>query len=847
MSKIADNPYPGSRAFRQADQALFFGRGDDTKAIVDLWMTNRLTIVSGPVASGKTSLLHAGVYPLMPVKRSRILPIGDLFHGLTFPFPALPDRNPFTLALLTSWSPEDVPTRLAGLSISDFVRRFARGENGAIYAAIDQLDDLLLDPLDSAQSKWRHQFLAELTQAMTDHPRLHLLLVTRSAALGFLASSLGGGAQRAIAPLTAAQAIEAVTGPARTAGRCFTEEAAYRVIGDLSTPGTAAVDFVEPSLLQVVCWQLWEGLPPGVTAIDDWSIREFGEADTALATRCGHVIGEVAALYDIPSRRLRSWLADNFVTDRGTRDGVHEGRQATAGQPNAVLRSLLDRHLLTSETDESVRYYRLLTSRLIEPLWKAGIDRPTAPTAAEYLQAAERELALGELDFARTHAKRALRAPASLAERAQAETLLGNVEHQCGKPGEALPHYRDAAELLQATGDTAAAAHQLAAAGQLLLAEGDVNAALTELRVAAERVPNDLELQTQLALALWQLGDGRTAVAILNWVLTIEGGHPGARRARGEILADLGEPRDAMLDLDRSVPDRPSSRAARGLALAELGDHAAAAKEINGAVAEARRSGLVLLYAARASELAGDNVSAKDRAKEAIDATDPPLYPAHKQLARKLAGRRLGITRPYPGRSATSSAAPRAAFLNSAKHRSKSVKSGVSSEEPCALFFLSVRGVASRLTALASASASSPALGTANSTSSAWLAMSAVDWRTCSACASRSDPVESKVFSTSTRKSRASLSSATHCERLSSASCDCSALSSSAAARFSRATSLIHPTVSGRRPATTGVIVLMMARESGTSAILYYPAFLGTESAENAPLAARPWPAVPGR
>src|SRR5262245_27166556 len=87
VSKIADNPYPGSRAFTQADQAFFFGRDADTAVVVDLWTTNRLTVVSGPVASGKTSLLHAGVYPSMPVKRSRVLPAGNLFHGMMFPFP----------------------------------------------------------------------------------------------------------------------------------------------------------------------------------------------------------------------------------------------------------------------------------------------------------------------------------------------------------------------------------------------------------------------------------------------------------------------------------------------------------------------------------------------------------------------------------------------------------------------------------------------------------------------------------------------------------------------------------------------------------------------------------------
>jgi tetratricopeptide (TPR) repeat protein len=656
MSKIAGNPYPGSCAFTQGDQALFFGRGPETAAVVDLWMMNRLTIVSGPVASGKTSLLHAGVYPSMPVKRSRILPAGNLSHGMTFPFPALADHNPFTLALLASWSPEDVPTRLAGLSIGDFVHRFTRGEDAVTYAAVDQLDDLLTGPRDGATVKWRQQFLAELTQAMADHPRLHLLLVIRSTALRLLTSSVGGGAQHAITGLTVRGAIEAVTGPAAAAGRSFTDEAAYNLVDDLSGPGIAgphAADGVEPSLLQAVCRRLWDNLPPSVTEISDWAIGEYGDADTALAIRCGEVIGEVAALYDIPSKTLRSWLADNFVTESGTRGGIHEGSRTTAGLPNAVPRSLLDRHLLTSQIDESVQYYRLLSGRLVEPLRKAGADRPAAPAAAAYLLAAERDLALGELDFAWTHGERALRAASSLRERAQVVSLLGNVQHRRGKPGEALPHYRQAAELLQATGDTAAAAYQLAAAGRLLLAEGEPAEALPELRAAVERVPNDLGLQTQLALALWQLGDGRGAAAILNWVLAVNGGHAEARRARGEILADLGQALNAMPDLDRTTPARPSTRAARGLALAQLGDHTAAAEEINAAVADAPRSGPVLLYAARALDLAGDKVSARERARESIDAADPPLSPAQKQMAMRLAGRggKAGLTRSSPRRS----------------------------------------------------------------------------------------------------------------------------------------------------------------------------------------------------
>ena len=233
---------------------------------------------------------------------------------------------------------------------------------------------------------------------------------------------------------------------------------------------------------------------------------------------------------------------------------------------------------------------------------------------------------------------------------AEAESLLGNVAYRRDEPAEALPHYRKASELMQAAGDSHAAAYQLAAAGQLLLAGEDPGDAIPELSAAADRERNDLTLQTQLAFALWQTGDGRGAVMILNSVIDRDGGLVEARRMRGEVLADLGAGDRAISDLDHVAPDVPSSQAARGLALAAMSDHTAAAAEINGALARARRSGLVLLYAARAADLAGDEVSARDLAQEAIDAKDPPLSPAHKQVARALAGLREKLTGPHPVR-----------------------------------------------------------------------------------------------------------------------------------------------------------------------------------------------------
>jgi tetratricopeptide (TPR) repeat protein len=667
VRKIADNPYPGARAFTQADKEFFFGRDADIAVIVDLWTTNRLTVVSGTAGCGKTSLLQAGVRPLLREKtsqhRPRIFLPGNLSGGMTFPFPALTEHNPFTLALLRSWAPDDVPTRLAGLSVSDFVREQTRGHDGVTYAAVDALDDLTLGPRVGAWVKWRREFLAGLAQAISDHPRLHLLLVTRTTGLSLLTSSVGVGARYSITGLTPQAAIAAIRKPAMAAGRTFADKAAHDIVSDLlSIPESAELPsdrHTEPSLLQAVCSRLWEELPPSVTEILERTIREFSDPGRALADYCGQIIAETSALHGVAYRKLHAWLVASFITGRGTLVGLHEDAATTGKMPDGVLRDLLDRHLLTSEIDESVRYYRLLGHRLIDPLRSASTTAAAAMTTAGFLRAAELALARGELDLAWAHAERAcdslpeqeLRDAYGFRERAEAESLLGNVAYRRGEPAEALPHYRKASELMQAAGDSHAAAYQFAAAGQLLLAGDEPGDAIGELSAAADRERSDLGLQIQLARALWQTGDGQGAVMILNSVIDRDGGLVEARRMRGEVLADLGEGKKAISDLNHAAPDVPSSQAARGLALAETGDHTAAAAEINGALANARRSGLVLLYAARASDLAGDKVSAKERAREAIDATNPPLSPPHKQLALTLAGLRKKLTGPYSVRS----------------------------------------------------------------------------------------------------------------------------------------------------------------------------------------------------
>jgi tetratricopeptide (TPR) repeat protein len=192
-------------------------------------------------------------------------------------------------------------------------------------------------------------------------------------------------------------------------------------------------------------------------------------------------------------------------------------------------------------------------------------------------------------------------------------------------------------EQFAAVSNTGMVALQLAAIGQVLLSQGRFKSAAEALRLAVLRAPGDLVMRVTYAEALWRLGYGRAAIAELTFALSIDGSDAPALRTRGEILADLEKPEDALRDLDR-VAASGSVRvaAARGLALAGLGDHQAARRVAEKVAAEGPHNGPALLYAARTLGLCGDDPGAADLARQAADASDPPLDPPHQAIARQL-------------------------------------------------------------------------------------------------------------------------------------------------------------------------------------------------------------------
>lgn len=69
----ASNPYPGLLAFGEGDRAYFHGRTREREELFRLVRRETLTVVFGRSGLGKTSLLNAGLFPLL--RQAEILPV----------------------------------------------------------------------------------------------------------------------------------------------------------------------------------------------------------------------------------------------------------------------------------------------------------------------------------------------------------------------------------------------------------------------------------------------------------------------------------------------------------------------------------------------------------------------------------------------------------------------------------------------------------------------------------------------------------------------------------------------------------------------------------------------------
>jgi hypothetical protein len=228
-------PYPGFLSFDEADAAIYFGRDDDVRKLIQRADSRRIEggrrciFVLGESGTGKSSLLRAGLIPrLRKAKREWIV------------LPAFrPEDDPF-VGLSRSLRSEGVDIDAAALPATD-PRQIAdalAGKHDAHHAGV-------LVPLDQAEELFsrtpperREAFLAYLSRLLGPGLPFVAVVTLRSDHFGEIQKAAGLEAEFeefSLRPLPVERIGDIVRGPARVAGLDVEDGLVSRIASDART------------------------------------------------------------------------------------------------------------------------------------------------------------------------------------------------------------------------------------------------------------------------------------------------------------------------------------------------------------------------------------------------------------------------------------------------------------------------------------------------------------------------------------------------------------------------------------------------------------------------------------
>lgn len=672
---LAGMPYIGPRPFRTAEADRFFGRQSEALDIRSLWPAQRVVVLHGRNGVGKTSLLNAGVLPLLMAEDGiDLMPVGRLVHQPARPVATDRADNGYRYTLLSSWAPfAESPGQ--DTTVKEFLSARPRltnahGEPFSVLAAIDQFEELFT--AFPARDDQCEQLIDELAEAVREIEAFSLLLLVRDDHLATLSRyesrlSRYPLVYRQLDALDAEAAVEAVTAPLAGTGRSFDPQAAASLVESLRTFSytdrllqtvTLKHDLIEPLDLQIACVNLWSSLPAGIDVITDENLRAFGDPGQAAADFYDDAVRTVCQWTqrgEGAERELRQWIESTFVTERGTRGTALRGLTATADMPNRVADALADLHILTPEYRNQSTWYQLGQDRLIDAVrrsngaWRAAHGIRTAEpaparTAADFRAAAEATLGTG--DFAGAHRLIAIavneyRDSGDTRGLGHALELQGEIARVEGDLSAAKRSFSDALDEFSALEDAAAEVRLLSALGDVYGALGHYRKAVQFHQQASQRLPADVDALTGLGYAQWHWGSAADAEATFTRALGWNRDKGQALAGRGQVRVELRAYPAALADLDRAITlglpldNEIDARSARAVALADLGREDEADRELRAARSPDPQRPRTRLRAGRVAAAFGRTARARDELEQALDAR-PPLPPVDEKIARKL-------------------------------------------------------------------------------------------------------------------------------------------------------------------------------------------------------------------
>jgi conflict system STAND superfamily ATPase len=404
MATGDQKPYVGPRPFGREEEDLFFGRDREARDLCSLVVAHPIVLLYAASGAGKSSLLNAGLIPLLEARAYEVLPPARVGGRIPDAVKNAGVDNVYAFNILSSWAGPSVdPGELVKADIVHYLaarphREDAAGEAVLRIVLLDQFEELFT----FAPERWRERgaLIRQLCEALEHDPRLRIVLVMRRefvAQLETHAPLLPQGLRtrfslEQLGPKAAQQAIE---GPLARTDRNIEPAASQRLVEELrkiTVRGAGGEDIetvgqsIEPVQLQVACAKLWDDLPPDVHTITTAHIETYGDVDKALKRFYDDALEAATTKTGVSKDSLRLWVDRYLITPGGTRGMVYRGPESTGREewaiPNAAVDVLEEKHLIRAEARAGgERWYELTHDRFIGPIrdsirvWKEHYER----------------------------------------------------------------------------------------------------------------------------------------------------------------------------------------------------------------------------------------------------------------------------------------------------------------------------------------------------------------------------------------------------------------------------------------------------------------------------------------
>ncbi|MBL8324317.1 MAG: ATP-binding protein [Rubrivivax sp.] len=407
----ARHPWPGLAAYDERASDYFKGREDEAQALARLVQASNLVVLYGRSGLGKSSLLQAGLFPLL--RKARMLPVYlRVDHGAGAPdvleqiarrlteeaaqyaLQITPrgegeslwrwlHRSDFELATHDNWPLQPV------FVLDQFEEVFAHTERGGrMQATLATLADLagnrISDEVAGDREATRGLDVARHNYRMLFSFRedyLPEIRVWERSLPALLRHYLR------LEPMSAARAEAAV----QAAGKAVLDDGAagaiVRFVGNLGSAGRGGRDDIEPVLLSLTCTRL--NLRRGAERINPQLVEVAGP----------NILHDfyAEALAGMPER-VHRFIEDHLIQGERSRGSYSRAEALSAGLLTESELDLLtrERRLLRIESQGGEPRIELIHDRLVDVV-RLARDRHAALQAAQAATEAERRQATEQL------------------------------------------------------------------------------------------------------------------------------------------------------------------------------------------------------------------------------------------------------------------------------------------------------------------------------------------------------------------------------------------------------------------------------------------------------------------